>query len=242
MEELAQKGPLRPEELIGVPKSEFSKDEPAIKAGLAKMPPRIGPREVEDKQNQRTGWLLDEENTKMMLTHITNAKQVIHKDQVTKKIPLTEKAILDAIDTLKGVIMITYPAYHGLGAWEPAKVILENDKILEKDEDMFIEEKAVLWYAGKEMQKSKKLMDYLGKNEKTTVIVKMTNGEGAAPPREPVIDQETHKQMLAYYYKKQEEAKKAEADIDDGYLTSPWADPKGLKGELHGVGDIKWKK
>ncbi len=135
--------------------------------------------------------------------------------------------------------MITYPAYHGLGTWEPARVILESD--LTKDPDMYEEEKTSIWYAGKEMHRGKLLADYLGKNEKTTVIIKLTSGGSGAPPREPIIDQETHKQMLSYYYKKQEEAKKAEQDIDDGYLESPWADPKGLKGELHGVSNIKWK-
>lgn len=106
---------------------------------------------------------------------------------------------------------------------------------------MYDAEKTTLWYAGKEMVRGKALGDYLGKNEKTTVIVKLTQTGSGAPPREPVIDKETHRQMLAYYYKKQEEAKKAEQDIDDGYLESPWANPKGLKNDLNGVGDVKWK-
>ena len=104
--------------------------------GLKKMPPKIGTREVPDKSNIRTGWLLDEEQTKMMLQHITEAKAVIHKDQVAKKIPLTEKALLDQFDILKGVIMICYPAYHGLGEWEPARLLLETKEQLD-DPDVF---------------------------------------------------------------------------------------------------------
>ncbi len=91
------------------------------------------------------------------------------------------------------------------------------------------------------MVRGKKLCDYLGKNEKTTVIVKMTSTSSGAPVREPLIDPDTHKKMLAYYYKKQEESKKLEQDADDAYLESPWANPKGLKTELHGVADVKWK-
>eukprot|EP01022_Parablepharisma_sp_SALTPOND_P004391 TRINITY_DN120209_c0_g1_i1.p1 TRINITY_DN120209_c0_g1~~TRINITY_DN120209_c0_g1_i1.p1 ORF type:complete len:439 (+),score=26.10 TRINITY_DN120209_c0_g1_i1:284-1600(+) len=260
MEELAQKGPLKPEELRGISKYEQfaeyyisplpSCSDAAVKAGLAKMPPKVGSRQVEDKTSQRTGWVLDEETTKMMLQHITEAKAAIHKDQVAKKVPLTEKVLLDYIDTLKGVMMITYPAYHGLGEWEPAKLILESKEMFEDPDvtifinkaQMYEEEKTSIWYAGKEMQRGKKLMDYLGKNEKTKVIVKLTSGGAGAPPREPVIDPETHKQMLAFYYKKQEEAKKAESGVDDGYLESPWADPRGLKSELHGVNNIKWKQ
>ena len=34
-------------------------------------------------------------------------------------------------------------------------------------------EKASLWWAGKELQRGKKLLDFVGKNEKTKVIVKL---------------------------------------------------------------------
>ena len=91
------------------------------------------------------------------------------------------------------------------------------------------------------MVRGKKLEDYLGKNEKTKIIVKITKSGGGAPVREPLIDPETHKQMLSYYFKKQEEGKKLEEDVCDEYLESPWANPKGLKNELHGVADVKWK-
>eukprot|EP00826_Nyctotherus_ovalis_P051993 TRINITY_DN6540_c0_g1_i1.p1 TRINITY_DN6540_c0_g1~~TRINITY_DN6540_c0_g1_i1.p1 ORF type:complete len:234 (-),score=81.79 TRINITY_DN6540_c0_g1_i1:135-836(-) len=212
----------------------------SVQLGLKKLPQKIGTRVVEDKNKVRTGWLLDEDTTKKMLQHITEAKAVIHKDQVAKKIPLTEKMLLEQLDILKGVMMISYPGYHGLGEWEPARIILEAGEAL-GDGDMYEAEKTTLWYAGKEMARGRVLGDYLGKNEKTTVIVKLTQTGAGAPPREPVIDKETHRQMLAYYYKKQEEAKKAEQDIDDGYLESPWANPKGLKNDLNGVGDVKWK-
>jgi len=59
--------------------------------------------------------------------------------------------------------------------------------------------------------------------------------------REPMIDEETHKKMLSFYYKKQEEAKKLDEDNEDQYMNSAWADPKQLKGQLHGTGSISWK-
>jgi len=31
------------------------------------------------------------------------------------------------IDTLRGVMMIAYPGYHGVEYWEPAKEILEGN-------------------------------------------------------------------------------------------------------------------
>lgn len=246
IEDLAQKGPLKPEELRGLTKYEQYGDDLTVKTGLEKMPPKVGTRFVEDTTHHRTGFLLEEEVTKMILKNVAEAKLVIHKDQVTKKVPLTLKIVMDQIDILRGVMMIAYPAYHGLGVWEPAREILECKEFevfINFDElEMFDEKTATLWCMGKELMKGKKLMDYIGKNEKTKVIVKLSKAGTGAPVREPLIDKETHKEMLAFYYKKQEEAKKLEEDNDDAYLESKWADPKGLKGELHGMpGDVKFK-
>ena len=40
-----------------------------------------------------------------------------------------------------------------------------------------------------------------GKNEKTKVVIKLQNKGSGAPVREPRVDEDTHKAMLAYYYK-----------------------------------------
>lgn len=38
---------------------------------------------------------------------------------------------------------------------------------------VILEEEAQLWWAAKEMQRGKKLQDYIGKNEKTKIVVKI---------------------------------------------------------------------
>ena len=43
------------------------------------MPPKVGVREVVDETHYRTGWLLAEEMTKMMLDEAMKAKQIIFK-------------------------------------------------------------------------------------------------------------------------------------------------------------------
>ena len=91
------------------------------------------------------------------------------------------------------------------------------------------------------MTRGKKLCDFIGKNEKTTIIVKINKSGAGAPAREPVIDNDTQIKMLSFYSKKQEQVKKLEEDNDDAYLESAWANPKSLKKELHGVPDVKWK-
>jgi hypothetical protein len=64
-----------------------------------------------------------------------------------------------------------------------------------------------LWWAGKELSKEKKLADYVGKNEKTTIIAKLQKRGGGAPVREAAVDEQTQKEMMAYAYRKQEEWK-----------------------------------
>lgn len=57
------------------------------------------------------------------------------------------------------------------------------------------------------MVRSKKLKDYVGRNEKTKIIAKLQKKGQGAPSREPVFSEEEQKQMMAYAYKKQEELK-----------------------------------
>ena len=139
---------------------------------------------------------------------------------------------------------MAYPAYYGLGEWEPIRVILENKE--EFDEKMnltddLIADVSSMWIVGKELQKGKSLSDYFGKNEKQKFVVKVQKKGTGAPVREPLVDAESHKKMLQMYYKKEEEAKKLQEDNDDAYLNANWADSKQLKNQLQGTGGVKWR-
>jgi cilia- and flagella-associated protein 298 len=61
---------------------------------------------------------------------------------------------------------------------------------------------SALWWAGKELVKGKLLKDYIGKNEKTKIICKMTKVGAGMPAREAAIDEETYKKMISFYHKK----------------------------------------
>lgn len=67
--------------------------------------------------------------------------------------------------------------------------------------------KGKLWFAGKQMLPETNLRDYIGTNEKSRIIVKLTKMEEHAPGRESVIDAETKKQMMLHAYRRQEELK-----------------------------------
>ncbi len=105
-------------------------------------------------------------------------------------------------------------------------------------------ESTSLWGAGKEFQRGKLVSDRLGNNEKTKIIAKLQKKGSGPPGREPLVNEEERKAMMAHYFKRQEELKKlaqAENDADgDEYLNSSWADSRQMKRNLQGLdGGIK---
>eukprot|EP00434_Breviolum_minutum_P034595 symbB.v1.2.030625.t1/scaffold3472.1/size76643/6 len=146
---------------------------------------------------------------------------------------------------MKGAVMIAYPAFHRLPVYDPARQELEEREELDGASELqCVLEPAQtnLWWAGKELRTDQTLEQYIGKNEKTKIVAKLTPKASGAPVREPRIDENTHKAMMAHYYRKQEEQKKLQEDEDDSYLDSEWANPKALKSALVGNGrPISWK-
>jgi hypothetical protein len=82
------------------------------------------------------------------------------------------------MNNMRGAVMIAYPAYHGLPPYEGARVILEGKMDFNfhkhNDYDYFDKpEDSDMWFAGKNLFPEKFLFDYVGKNEKTKIILKL---------------------------------------------------------------------
>ena len=104
------------------------------------------------------------------------AKEKISKELTKRDICLTQAKVQEAIDELRGAVTIVYPM--GLPPHDPIQMELENREELEGTQaalEVIPSDQATLWFGGKEMfaGNGKKLSDYLGKNEKTKVIVKI---------------------------------------------------------------------
>lgn len=144
----------------------------------------------------------------LLMNTVKEAKEKISNKLPQRDISLTETIIQEAIDLLKGAVMIVYPM--GLPPYDNIKMELDNEEDLEgtqASKEVIPFNMASIWFSGKEMLAGKKLSDYLGKNEKSKVIVKIQKKGAGAPGREPVVSADEQKQMMAYYYKKQEEMK-----------------------------------
>ncbi|XP_072118318.1 cilia- and flagella-associated protein 298 isoform X2 [Mobula birostris] len=163
------------------------------------------------------------------------------KKQIQANVCVTMEMVNEALDQLRGAVMIVYPM--GLPPHDPIRQEFEGKEDLSglQAGKMVIEDsEARLWWAGKELQRGKKLSDYVGKNEKTKIVVKIQKQSHGAPAREPIITEDEQKQMMMYYYRRQEELKKLDENDDESYLDSAWADRHALKRQFQGVSNIRW--
>jgi len=232
LEDLIKKGTLKPEETRGLAEGEDPSN-----------PPFPGFQYRPDEHHYRSGWAVPDDLGSRVYETIENARNLVHKSRAEKRIPLRPEQIEEAISLMKGGLMMAYPGYHGLPPWEPITTLLENEDVtpFAGSDTVYEPENASLWFAGKEVLKGKPLGNFVKGNENTKIIAKLTKTGAGAPVREPLVDPDTQKQMIAWYHKKQEEEKKMLGVQEDEYLNSAWADPKALKKQLHGAGEINWR-
>lgn len=194
-----------------------------------------------DEIGRRNGHAPNEKMKDVLRKTMEEAKALISKKQVGANICLTMDMVKEALDQLRGAVMIVYPM--GLPPHDPIKMEFENQEDLTGTQaslQVILDEEAQLWWASKELQKGKKLQDYIGKNEKTKIVVKIQKRGQGAPGREPLVSEEEQKKMMMHYFKRQEELKKLEEADDDAHLQSEWSDRQALKRQFQGLTNIKW--
>ncbi|KAM4045854.1 cilia- and flagella-associated protein 298 isoform 2-T2 [Anomaloglossus baeobatrachus] len=241
MEELSEHGTTLPPNMQGLTDEQIEelklKDE-----WETKCVPSGGSVFKKDEIGRRNGHAPNENMKKVLQKTMEEAKALISKKQAEANVCVTMDLVKDALDQLRGAVMIVYPM--GLPPHDPIRMEFENIEDLSGTQagQMVIEEPAAqLWWAGKELLRKQKLADYVGKNEKTKIIVKIQKKGHGAPAREPVISEEEQRNMMMYYHRRQEELKKLEEDEDISYLNADWADSSSLKRQFQGVKDIKWR-
>jgi len=229
--ELAKHGPIRPEETRGI-SSEIGK--------VSELDSNAyGTPTNPDEHGFRTGCPPPPEVADVLSRTAEEAEAAVSHALVAQKRTLTKDVCQTQIDNMRGAVMIAYPAFHRLPVYDPVRAELEDREELDgasEMQDVLDWTQTNLWWAGKELKGDQALETYVGRNEKTKLVCKLAGKSAGAPVREPRVDEQTHKAMLAHYYKKQEEQKKLQEDEDDSYLDSEWANPKALKNSLVGGG------
>ncbi|KAG8440134.1 hypothetical protein GDO86_006072, partial [Hymenochirus boettgeri] len=127
-----------------------------------------------DEIGRRNGHAPNDSMKKVLQKTVEEAKAFISKKQVEASVCVTFEMVKDTLDQLRGAVMIVYPM--GLPPHDPIRMEFENNEDLSGTHagQLIIEEaEAQLWWAGKELLRKQKLSDFVGKNEKTKIIVKI---------------------------------------------------------------------
>ncbi|GFW35969.1 cilia- and flagella-associated protein 298 [Trichonephila clavipes] len=178
-----------------------------------------------------------------VLTKTTaEAKTRISQKAIDAGICLTCEVVQETIEILRGAVSICYPmdlpcyeiVYLELLGKEDLSGTQANQTVLKTDE-------AELWWACKKLDKDKLLSDYVGKNEKSKIIIKLQKKGHGAPVKEPVLTEEQRKILLLEEHRRRQEFKRLEIDDDDSHLDSQWADNNRLKKSYLGLSTIRFK-
>eukprot|EP00300_Choanocystis_sp_HF-7_P031118 c4021_g1_i1.p1 GENE.c4021_g1_i1~~c4021_g1_i1.p1 ORF type:complete len:313 (-),score=65.45 c4021_g1_i1:757-1608(-) len=229
IEELAQFGPATPD---GAMTSYY----PGAESGAAQAGAADDDEQPERLHPVRLGTGPSEDMQTLLRRSATEARAVVAVAQVERRIALTEADLREAFDRFKGCIMIAYP--EGLPEHDEVRVILDGAEVLDgtsEARNVHDPMSAAIWWGSKKLARDKALVDYIGRNEKQKLIVKIQRADQGQPVSESAISPEEQKNLMAYYYKKQQEDKAMAEDDDDSYVASEWANPRALKESFVGL-------
>ncbi|KFM59534.1 hypothetical protein X975_21756, partial [Stegodyphus mimosarum] len=193
-----------------------------------------------DPVGRRNGLAPLKNHAEVLTKTTAEAKTRISQKLADAGVCLTISDINECLDMLNGAIMITYPM--GLPPYEVVKQELEGKEDLsgtQASKEVLEEDKTELWWAGKQLEKTKSLSEYIGKNEKSKLVVKLQKKGHGAPAKEPVLTEQQKKDLMLAEYRRREELKKLEDD--DSHLDSQWADNSQLKKSFLGLNRIRFK-
>ena len=151
----------------------------------------------------------------------TDTESVLDKALVTRKIAVSKAMLDEKLALMGGAVTMAYPMQ--LPEWDTVRLTLESDAGLDgmaAGQEVLDPDTAELWVASRAFDRSQKVSDRLGKNEKTKVIAKLQRPGAGAPGREAAISEEEKKAMMAFYFKKQEEMKALAESSEDEYVSA----------------------
>ncbi|XP_040583115.1 LOW QUALITY PROTEIN: cilia- and flagella-associated protein 298-A-like [Lepeophtheirus salmonis] len=172
----------------------------------------------------------DSESCRVLLESTTAAKNLSKSD------PLKWEHIKNGLDIMKGALNIVFPK--GIPLFDPVRMELDNREEVESS-NLWDPTVYGLWFTSKCLEDSEPLYKYLGKNEKSKCIIKVSKRGQGPPPKEKPFSDEEEKKLLLEQYKRSEVLKKLAKQEDES--SSAWADNDELKKKFTGLEHISWK-
>jgi len=239
LDQLADHGITLPPNMQGLADEQIA-DLKLVDDWAEKCEPQGGWTFKKDDIGRRNGRAPNDKMAEMMKKTKEEAKTKISKKLAESNQLVTLAEVKTAMDLLRGAVMIVYPM--GLPPHDPIKMEFDDEEDLEgtqASKDVIPKGAGSLWWAGKELQRGKKLSDFVGKNEKTKITAKLQRKGVGPPSREQVFNEEEKKKLMANAYKRQEEIKKLNEESSESYMDSDWADTGALKRSLMGISEVK---
>ncbi|XP_053691393.1 cilia- and flagella-associated protein 298 [Sabethes cyaneus] len=207
IEELSKHGTMLPPEMLGLTEEQV-KELQLVDDWGEKCVPSGGWSNSPDPVGRRNGRSPQSKMQEILLKTVNEARLAVSNKLVLEGKTLQHRNIQDALDLLRGAVMIVYPME--LPPHDPIRMEFANIEDLTGTQaslEVIEPAKAQLWFAGKLMLTDRKLGDIVGTNEKTKIIIKLAKIEEGAPGREPVVSEEARKQLMLQAYRRQEELK-----------------------------------
>lgn len=238
---MANYGCMLPPEMMGLTNEQVT-DLKLTDTWLNKCVPSGGFNDSNDPVGRRNGKAPLKNMQEILRRAVADALAMIDKNSMNNNKTLQQKNLKEAIDLLRGAVTIVYPMQ--LPPHDTIRNEFQNTEDLNGTQaslEIIEPAKGQLWFAGKQMLPDKRLADFVGKNEKCKVIVKLQKSGEGAPGREPVFSETERKQMMMHAYRRQEELKKLELDDDDSHFNSSWSNNTSLKSKMHGIENVKYR-
>lgn len=176
IEELSEHGTMYPPEILGLTEEQVEEMK-LIDHWGEKCLPSGGFQLKKDPIGRRNGKQPNKEMQNVLKNTVNEAKELISKDLVQRGKVMTLKIIKEAIDLLKGAVIIVYPMK--LPPHDVIRMEFENIEDLSGTQaslEVIDPASAQLWFCGKEMYRDKKVIgDYVGKVENCKVNVRIKN-------------------------------------------------------------------
>lgn len=238
---MANYGCMLPPDMIGLT-DEQVEELKLVDTWAESCVPSGGFNQTKDPVGRRNGHQPLPNMQEVLTKAVNDAIAMVDKKLVEENKILIQKNVKEALDLLRGAVTIVYPM--NLPPHDSIRNEFQNTEDLSGTQaslEVIEPAKGQLWFAGKQMLPDRKLADFIGKNEKCKVIVKLQKSGEGAPGREPVFSEAERKQMMMQAYRRQEEMKRLECDDDDAYLNSSWSNNQTLKNQMQGINDVKFR-
>ncbi|XP_065568969.1 cilia- and flagella-associated protein 298-like [Artemia franciscana] len=183
---------------------------------------------AENILNNREGKEPQKEALKQVFLEV---EALVSLENVSGGKPMNEDTITEALVLLRDTLKLFIDDQEALREIEIVSQLLKDEKY----PGAYNTKDYSLWFSSRELELSKKISDYVGKNEKTKATFRLNPNKDGIPTR-GVKEDET--QFLLHTFRRQEEL--ARLETSDSRSNPQWGDPQSLRRAMQGISDITW--